>query len=251
MHPFSDRIFQFALVIIICATLIFTFKQHQQLDTATGINVSGQGIAKVQPDTLTLNFSVQEKAATTKEAQTKIDEISSQFISLVETLGVEKKQIQTSNYSVYQHYYRDNETNKQVPDGYNASQNITITLKGENFIQLGQQVLSAAPTIGNIQINGSNFSVTDKASGEAEARILALEHAKKKAEQLAQTAEVKLGKPLLISESVSAGSYYPMYANAMVKASNSIADEAAYDSVNLEAGENEIVVNVSVNYEIK
>ncbi|MDR3168734.1 MAG: SIMPL domain-containing protein [Candidatus Peribacteria bacterium] len=246
-----DKLFQFTLVIIICATLFFTFKQHQQFNTTTGINVSGQGIAKVQPDTLTLNFNVQEKAATTKEAQTKIDEISTQFISLVETLGVEKKQIQTSNYSVYQHYYRDSETNKQTPDGYNASQNITITLKGENFIQLGQQVLSAAPTVGNIQINSSNFSVTDKASGEAEARTLALEHAKKKAEQLAQTAGVQLGEPLQISENVSAGSYYPMYANAMVKTANSIAEDDAYESVSLQAGENEIIVNVSVNYKIK
>ncbi|MDR0608322.1 MAG: SIMPL domain-containing protein [Candidatus Peribacteria bacterium] len=250
MNSSSDKPFQLVFVIIICMTLFFTFKPSQHTNDSIGISVSGQGIAKVQPDTLTLNFSIQEKAETTKEAQTKIDELSSQFITLIGTLGVEKKQIQTSNYSVYQHYYRDSETNKQQSDGYNASQNITVTLKGENFIQLGQEVLSAAPTVGNIQINSSSFSVTDKASSEAEARTLAIEHAKKKAEQLAQTAGVKLGKPLQISESVSAGNYYPRYANAMIN-TDFAKEEASYDSVSLEAGENEVSVSVNISYEIK
>jgi uncharacterized protein YggE len=96
---------------------------------------------------LTLNFSVQEKANTTKEAQTKIDDISTNFIQLINELGVEKKNIQTANYSVYPSYYRDSTTSKQIADGYNASQNITVTLNGSGFVALGQQVLSAAPTV--------------------------------------------------------------------------------------------------------
>jgi uncharacterized protein YggE len=136
-----------------------------------------------------------------------------------------------------------------MPDGYNASQNITVILQGENFVELGQKVLSAAPTVGNININGSSFSVTDKATGEKDARTLALENAKAKAQQLADVAGVKLGKAIQISESVSAGGYYPVYANAKVL-SDSV-EGASYDSVGLEAGENEVIVNVSVSYEIK
>jgi len=238
-------------VVLICATVIFTFKPDPALEGSTGISVSGQGIVKVQPDTLTLNFSIQEKAASTKEAQTKIDDLTKNFIQVINELGVEKKNIQTSNYSVYQNYYRDSNTSKQIPDGYTASQNITVTLNGSGFVQLGQQVLSAAPTVGDLTINGSNFSVTDKAAGEAEARKLALENAKKKAEQLAEISGVKLGKPLQISESVSAGGYYPVYANAKVMNAGGMTDEASYDSVSLEAGENQVTVNVSVSYEIK
>jgi uncharacterized protein YggE len=91
--------------------------------------------------------------------------------------------------------------------------------------------------------------VTDKAGGEKDARTLALENAQLKAQQLADVAGVKLGKALQISESVSAGGYYPMYVNA--KAAGVMADEAEYDSVGLEAGENQVTVNVSVTYEIK
>lgn len=245
----TDRILGFIAIVLVCSTLIYTFKPDLGLNSS-GISVSGKGIAKVQPDTLTLNFSVQEKADSTKEAQNKIDELSSEFITLIGKLGVEKKQIQTANYSVYQNYYRDSTTSKQIPDGYNASQSITVTLNGENFVELGQKVLSAAPTVGNININGSSFSVTDKAAGEKDARTLALENAKLKAQQLADVAGVKLGKATQISESVSAGGYYPVYANAKALG-NAIADEAEYDSVGLEAGENEVIVNVSVSYKIK
>ncbi|MDR2541267.1 MAG: SIMPL domain-containing protein [Candidatus Peribacteria bacterium] len=245
----TDRLLGFLAIIIVCSTLIYTFKPDHNLDGSTGISVSGKGIAKVQPDTLTLNFSIQEKADSTKEAQKKIDEISSKFITLIGELGVGKKQIQTSNYSVYQNYYRDSQTSKQIPDGYNASQNITVILNGKDFVELGQKVLSAAPTVGNININGSTFSVTDKATGEKDARTLALENAKAKAQQLADVAGVKLGKAVQISESISAGGYYPVYANAKVLSNDT--SEEAYNSVGLEAGENEVIVNVSVSYEIK
>jgi uncharacterized protein YggE len=227
--------------------MVYTFKSVPTEDT-NGISVVGQGIVKVQPDTLTLNFNVQEKAETTKEAQQKIDDTSAAFITLVTQLGVEKKYIQTTNYSVYPNYYRDSTTNKQIADGYNASQAITVTLRGSGFVELGEQVLSAAPNAGNITINGSSFSVTDKVPGEKEARSLALQHAKAKAQQLADVEGVQLGKALQISETTSLGGYYPVYANAKVE--SAVADNAG-TIASLEMGENEVIVNVNVRYKIK
>lgn len=215
-------------------------------ELTNGISVSGVGVAKVQPDTLTLYFNVQEKGDSTQEAQQKIDELSKNFIELVKGLGVEAKSIQTSNYSVYQNYYWEKDTSQQIADGYNASQTITITLNGERFIELGEQVLSAAPTVGNININGSNFSLKDKSAGEAQVRELALEQARKKAEQLANAAGVTLGDPINIVESSNIGGFYPMYNTAA-----SVAEEAKYDSVSLEAGESEVSITVNVVYEIK
>jgi uncharacterized protein YggE len=247
MTTFSDKIFRLALVLIICATLIYTFKPNASLERANGISVSGQGIAKVQPDTLTLSFNVQEKAETTKEAQTKIDEISSNFMQAIMALGVEKRSIQTSNYSVYPSYYRDNTTSKQIADGYNANQTITVELSGEGFVALGEKVLSTAPTIGNISINASNFSVKDKLAGEVEARKSAIQKAEAKAQQLADLTGIKLGKALTISESVSNSNYSPIFSKAM----NAVMDAGMEESVSLAAGENEITVNVNITYEIK
>jgi uncharacterized protein YggE len=79
-------------------------------------------------------------------------------------------------------------------------------------------------------------------------RAEALETAHQKAEQLAKAAGVELGKPIVILESSSGGDYYPMAYNKAVMA---VAEEAAYDSVGLEAGESEVRVVVNVTYEIK
>ncbi|MDR2416104.1 MAG: SIMPL domain-containing protein [Candidatus Peribacteria bacterium] len=243
----TDRILRIIGMLVVCAVIVYTFKVAPT-EESNGISVIGQGIVKVQPDTLTLNFSVQEKAETTKEAQKKIDDTSTAFIALVNQLGVEKKNIQTTNYSVYPNYYRDSVTSKQVTDGYNANQTITITLRGSGFVALGGQVLSAAPTVGNITINGSSFSVTDKAPGEKEARALALQHAKAKAQQLADVEGIQLGKAVQISETTSAVGYYPVYANAKVE---SALGNDARSVAGLEMGENEVIVNVNVRYKIK
>jgi uncharacterized protein YggE len=243
----TNKLLGFLAVIAICATIIFTFKPNPSLEGNTGISVSGQGVAKVQPDTLILTFNVNEKADTTKEAQTKIDELSSNFIQAITDLGVEKRSIQTANYSVYPHYYRDSTMNKQITDGYNASQTITVELSGEGFVALGEKVLSTAPTIGNISINGSNFSVKDKLAGEEEARKSAIKKAEAKAQQLAELAGVQLGKALIISESVSNNSYYPMFSKSM----NAVMDAAVEESVSLEAGEDDVTVTVDITYAIK
>ena len=219
-------------------------------DSNNGISVSGIGIAQVQPDTLTLNFSIQEQAESTQEAQSSIDSISANFIALVKNLGVEDKSIQTSNYSVYPRYNRDRDTSKQTVDGFEASQNITITLNGEGFIELGQKILSATPSVGNISINGSNFSLRDKFAGESVVRTLALEQARKKAEQLAEAAGVSLGDPISIIENSNGASFYPTMYNA--KAEMAMDDVAgSYGGSMLEAGSSEVTVSVNVVYSIK
>jgi hypothetical protein len=72
--------------------------------------VIGEGKAKVQPDTLTINLSISELGKTTKEAQTKANEKASQIQSILEKAGVKKENIQTANLNVYPEYNRSNNT---------------------------------------------------------------------------------------------------------------------------------------------
>ena len=248
----TDRILGVICVLLVCATLTCTFKPHNSSEENTGITVNGEAVAQVQPDTLTLYFSVQEKADSSLEAQTKIDEISKEFISLIKELGVQANSIQTSSYSVYQNYYWDNASYKQIPDGYQASLSVTVTLEGEGFKELGQKVLSAAPTVGNININGTSFSLKDRSAGQAEVSALAVQAAYKKAEQLAKAAGVQLGKVTAITESSSGGDfYYPAMYNAKAEMGGGMVEEVSYDSVGLETGTSEVRVYVNITYEIK
>ena len=132
----TDRTLGVIGVLLVCATLIYTFKPHSNTEGIQGISVYGEAIAQVQPDTLTLYFNIQEKADTSLEAQTKVDELSKTFISAIKELGVDANRIQTSNYSVYQNYYWKTDEYKQIPNGYNANQSITVILDGEGFVEL-------------------------------------------------------------------------------------------------------------------
>ncbi|GHW02426.1 SIMPL domain-containing protein [candidate division SR1 bacterium] len=244
----SDKLLKLAGIIVICGTIIFATCTYSHTRNLRTVSVSGQGIMKVQPDTLTLNFYVQDKGDTTKDAQTLVDNSTKQFVDAMVKLGIDRKKIQTSNYSVYPEYRWDDKTQENVLKGYNASQTIVITLNGDGFVGLGEKVLNLAPEFGNIMINGSNFTVTDKAKGENDARQLAIDAAYKKAQQLAGGTASHVGKVLSISESINAGGYYPMYANAKLMNNAEISMD---ESASLEAGQNEISVNVSVSYELK
>ncbi|MDR0771839.1 MAG: SIMPL domain-containing protein [Candidatus Peribacteria bacterium] len=199
----TDKILGVIAILIVVLALTCTFKSDSNFERTQGISVQGEAVAQVQPDTLTLFFTIQERANTSLEAQTKIDEINKNFVSLIRELGVDANRIQTSNYSVHQNFYWNNETFRQIPDGFQASQSITVTLDGEGFVELGQKVLSAAPTVGNININNTSFSLKDRSAGQTEVRALAVEAAYKKAKQLAKAAGVKLGRPIVITENSS------------------------------------------------
>ncbi len=80
----------------------------------------------------------------------------------------------------------------------------------------------------------------------SDAREKAFKDAQQKAEQLAKLAWEKLGKVTLISEQISQSYPRPMY--EMAKAN--IADTTA-SATPLSAGQTEVSMSVSVNYEIK
>jgi hypothetical protein len=227
----TKYLLMFLGTLLICAVALYGICSYTKTQNHRAVNVSGQGIVKVQPDTLTISFSVQERADTAREAQTKIDEMTRNFVEAIQSIGVERRSIQTSNYSVWPNYYREPTSSRQMSDGFQASQQITVVLTqegyGAEFVGLGERVISLAPTFGNVLINGSNFTVTNKAKGENDARNLAIAAAKQKAEQLAKGADAKLGRVHFISESISAGGFYPLYANA--RAMVSFAEDVAME----------------------
>lgn len=248
----NDKITKLLMTLIICLTIIFSFCSYNSSLNIRSVNVSWKWVVKVQPDTLTINLYIQEKASTTKEAQELVDSATKDFIQQAQTIWVNKKSIQTSNYSVYPNYYREENSSKQTLDSYTASQNITITLNWDNFISLWEQVLSLAPTVWNILVNWSSFTVTNKNKWENDARKLALDMAYQKAQQLANGWWAKIWKVLNISENISSNWYYPVYANAKVmNESVDMAGWLADDGVGLEAWENEIIVQIDISYQLK
>ncbi len=68
------------------------------------ITVSGQGEVFATPDLATFTFSVTEVGNNVKDAQTKTTEKIDKAIAAVKKLGVDEKDIKTTDYNAYPKY---------------------------------------------------------------------------------------------------------------------------------------------------
>lgn len=210
-----------------------------------GISVIGEGKSFITPDTLNINLSISELEKTTDLAQKKSNEKLAKVQEVISLFTIEKKDIQTTNASINPEYDRSKEQRQLL--GYRSTQTLNIKMTGSGFEQKGADFIAKISEIGGVSIDNTTFSITDENKGTEQARERAFKDAQAKAEQLAKLAGVKLGKVSLISEQSSQSYPRPMYTAAKEMA---VSDSVA-GATPLSAGETEVSMTISVNYEIK
>ncbi len=182
------------------------------------ITVIGRGEVKTQPDTANTNIGVEVTAPTVDEAMSQAKERMAALLAALKELGIAEKDIQTSNFSVY--FERtssdmpaprsgDGSTDQQAPGFYRVSNMVQVTIR--DLEQVGQ-VLETAVKAGANNIWGINFSVSDPATLEAQARENAVQDARARAEALAGLHGVELGSVVAVSEVIGGAS--PVFAEA-------------------------------------
>ncbi|MBI3379374.1 SIMPL domain-containing protein [Candidatus Gottesmanbacteria bacterium] len=172
--------------------------------------VVGEGKVDVVPDTVYVELGISvSNVATAEEAQKKIDEVNNKVIDALKNLGVDAKDIQTSNYNINPNYnYLPSNENKIT--GYNGNATVNVKLKDA---KLATQVINEATKAGANQVMGNRFVVDDPAKYREVARNKAIENAKEQAAKLSKELGISLGKIVNIVES-NGGNDYPMYARA-------------------------------------
>lgn len=202
-------------------------------------NVTGEGTVAVKPDMATLNVGIQAQAATVKAVQDQINATINKVAEAIKKLGVDQKDIQTTNYQINPNY--DFQGSTQRITGYSASTNLSIKVRN---IDLVNQVIDSATENGANQVGGINFDVDDKTKVENEARQKAVALAKKKAESAAKIAGFKLGRMVNYSEDFTGGPR-PLPLRLSAGAPDAEKLETA-----VEPGSSEIRVVVTLSYEI-
>ncbi len=209
---------------------------------ANTIAVSGNGVAFGTPDIAVASIGVQTRNANPGAAVSENTDKMTGIIDALKALGIDAKDIQTTNFSVYAQQNYD--TNGQPTDiTYVADNTVTITVRDLNKVG---EALGKAVAAGANNIYGVNFSVSDQSKLEAEARDKAMADAKARAEQLAKAAGVTLGAPMTISEYTSAP---PVTYAADVKGLGLGGGSGA--PVPVSTGQIQVNLQVSVTYEIK
>ncbi len=202
----------------------------------------------VAPDTATISFAVK----TTDKNSQKAVELNNQKVSkiievLKKTLNADEA-IKTSYYTLTQNYEYNNITKKNVPDGYEVINTLTVKLKDT---QKTGKIIDIATKNGATNVNSLSFTLqnTDGVCKELTAKAVL------KAKNEAQSVLAPLGKTIdaisSINYSCTANSSYSPYRNfAMAKGLASTA-EGSDSAISIEQGETRVDASVTIVFTIK
>lgn len=205
------------------------------------ISFSGEGRVYTKPDIAMVILSVVTEGKTVAEVQKKNTEKMNKVIEFLKEFGVEDKDIKTTNYNLYPRYnYQYTKTPQIV--GYEITQSLEVKIR--NLDKVGE-VLEGSVGAGVNQVYSLYFKVDKDEEFKSQAKELAIRDANKKAKETAKQLGVKLGKLIGYNEG---GGYYPIYPNYYRDARVGGGEESA---PNIQTGENEILVTVTLTYEIK
>ena len=205
-----------------------------------GIWVTGQGKVTAVPDIVTLSLGVEAQEATVAEAQSQAAEAMNEVMAALTDNGVAEKDIQTQYFSIRQVTKWDREEEEEVVVGYRVTNMVTAKIR--DIDKAGAIIDAVAEAGGDLtRINSIGFSIDDPSAYYEVAREKAIADAKAKAEQLAELADVTLGKPTYISEGIP----YPIYPRSAYEEAGMPAPETP-----ISPGEMEITLTIQVAYAI-
>lgn len=203
-------------------------------------NVSGEGKVSAAPDVAFVTVGIVANGATVKATQDRINAAINKVSEALKSLGVDEKDIKTTNYNISTDY--DYTGGPQRIKGYSASTNLSIKVREIDKIN---EVIDAATASGANQVGGIGFDIHDKHKLENEAREKAVADAKEKGENAAKIAGFRLGRIVNYSENFGG---YPIPIALRAQGAAEVIDAKA---TQVEPGSNEIVVNVTLSYEIQ
>lgn len=232
----------FWLLAAAAAVLVLAGCRTAARDAYCEIAVEGRSSVSIEPDMVGFSLRVSETAPTTGEAQRLANAKVSTILALLESFGIERKDITTHNLSFSTDYDWDNGRQEFVAE--RVSQQVGVSMYDLGAFPALVDALGAQLT--GISLNSVAFDRKDKAAFYEEARRKAVEDAEAKARAYAEAGGLALEGPVSISE----GSLSSYSNNRMKMDMMAAAPEAASGAASdVPAGE--IVVQASINVVFK
>ena len=204
------------------------------------IAFTGEGKVYTKPDIAIVNLSVVTEGKYIKDVQDRNTGKMNGVIDFLRGFGIEEKDIKTTNYNIYPKYVYQEGVAPWI-SGYEISQAIEVKIR--NLEKVGE-ILEKSVGVGINQVNSLRFWVDKDDDLKAEAQKLAIEDAKKKARETAARLGIKLGK--LIGFYENSNQPYPIY-----NAKEGYGIGGGGETPNIQVGENEIYISVSLTYKIE
>lgn len=245
------------LVLFLLAQTLKSFKEYRYIGSgvtaSNTVTVTGKGEVFSVPDRATFSVTVREEASDVATAQDKATKKMNDVIAYLKGAGVEEKDIKTVNYNVNPKYEWHNAVcregycppGKQTLVGFEVWQTLEVKVKDP---KKAGELLSGVGSKGASEVSGLSFTIEDEDKLRAEAREKAIAEAREKANELAKQLGVQVVRVVGFYE--DAGGYPPPIAYG--RGGMDMAAEAkAMVAPELPTGENKIVSNVNITYEIR
>ena len=236
------------MLAILTLTVVVTINQVRTgiaFDPSTEgnqITVDGSGTVDVTPDIATLYVTVEVEEEDSDTAKSQNAETMNAIVERMKMAGVEDKDLQTNLVSVYEKETYNRETGEYEKDGWIANSSLTVTVRDTEQTEL---LLDLATESGATYTSGPNFTIDDTSKYTDDAREKAIEDATKKAEVIADSLGLKVGKIVDYYEYEGGDGYYPMAYDSM--------EESAMGGsrIDLQEGSQEVNMNVSITFKLK
>lgn len=252
----AGTIFLFMLSLYVIVLGINAMKENKFIgggvSTSNVLTVAGEGEVLAVPDIATFSFAVVEERKDVSTAQRQAAEKVNNIIAFFEERDIDEKDIKTTSFNVNPKYEYQRQTvtciafpcpqppGKQVLIGYEVTQRISVKVRETD--EAGA-ILSGVGERGATNVSGLTFTIDDTEALQDEARDLAIEDAQEKARDLARALDVRLVRVVDFSDRNVGYAPQPIFARSLAF-EESVAPE-------ISVGENQIVSNVTITYEIR
>ncbi len=198
------------------------------------VTVSGVGDVSVAPDVADVVIGVQITRPTVAEAQSAASTSMNAVVAAIKKNGVDPKDITTVNLNLSPVYDYSGSTSRLT--GYMYSNTVKVTVRDLTKVPA---IVDDSTAAGATTIQGIAFRLDNPKTVAAQARQLAMQDARAKADALVGSAGVSIKGVAAITETTS---NTPVYYS-----SQAYMDKAA-GSTPIQTGTTDIIVNVTVSY---
>lgn len=184
--------------LVLIKALNISYPLHVTSSEASNLSVVGEGKIEVVPDKASLDAGILVvNAQSVNAAQTEINNKNNAIVTGLEKLGIDKKDVKTSNYSVTPNQDYTPGGQGKI-SGYNGNVTLTVTVRD---IALVPEVINAVTSAGANQVYSVNYSIDNPEKYREEARNKAIANAREQAKKLSSSLGISLGRVVNIVES--------------------------------------------------
>lgn len=221
----------------------WNFFENSQMKTQT-FQAQGTGSVTGTPDQSNVSFTVTKSATTAEAAQQQANTLMNTITSDLQKSGVAKNDIQTSNYNSSPNY---TDTGTTILS-YAVSENVTVTIHDNSKTNT---VIDTVTKDGAQNVYGPNLTFSDAKQQQLEdqARVQAITNAKQKAQTLANTAGMHLGKIVNVQETQPTP-VYPFRPEPLLMTAKSAGGSAPNIPTQINPGQNTVTATVTLTYQV-